>query len=154
MKIAINLANTAAEQNEVPVGAIIVCDGQVVAEAYNLKEKTQLPTSHAELRAIELAAQKLGRWRLTDCDLYVTLEPCAMCAGAIVQARLKRLIFGTRDPKAGAVKSLYEITTDPRLNHRVEVTEAVLANECSHVLSSFFKARRQKGGGPVDNSSF
>ncbi|MEK6556012.1 MAG: tRNA adenosine(34) deaminase TadA [Bdellovibrionota bacterium] len=142
MKLALNLASEAALAGEVPVGALIVLNGEIIAQAGNTKEAEKMPTHHAELKAIEAAALKLGRWRLSDCELYVTLEPCSMCAGAIVQARLKRLIFGARDPKAGAVRSLYELVSDPRLNHRAEITEGVLANECGAVLSAFFKKRR------------
>lgn len=144
MKLAINLAKDAAERGEVPVGAVVVLDGEIVAQASNGKETSQLPTDHAELKAIEAAAQKLGRWRLSDCELYVTLEPCAMCAGAIVQARVRRLIYGARDPKAGAVESLFQIVTDPRLNHRAQVTAGVLTEDCSSLLTEFFRRRRSE----------
>lgn len=142
MKLAINLASAAAASGEVPVGALIVLNGEIIAQAGNTKEAEKSPTHHAELKAIEAAAKKLERWRLSDCELYVTLEPCSMCSGAIVQARLKRLIFGARDPKAGAVRSLFELVSDSRLNHRAEITEGVLADECGAILSQFFKQRR------------
>jgi tRNA(adenine34) deaminase len=142
MKLALNLASEAAAAGEVPVGALVVLNGEIIAQAGNTKEAENAPTHHAELKAIEMAAQKLGRWRLSDCEIYVTLEPCSMCAGAIVQARLKRVIFGTRDPKAGAVRSLFELVSDPRLNHRAEITEGILAEECGTILSQFFKKRR------------
>jgi tRNA(adenine34) deaminase len=142
MKLALNLASEAAQTGEVPVGALVVLNGEIIAQAGNTKEAENAPTHHAELKAIEAAAQKLGRWRLSDCEIYVTLEPCSMCAGAIVQARLKRVIFGTRDPKAGAIRSLFELVSDPRLNHRAEITEGILAEECGAILSQFFKKRR------------
>ncbi len=142
MKQALGLALRAAEAGEVPVGALVVCNGQVIAEAWNQKEASGIPTHHAEILALEAAASRLGRWRLSDCDLYVTLEPCPMCAGALVQARVRRVVYGTVDPKAGAAKSLYQILTDPRLNHRCEVEEGVLRDECAQVLKDFFKSRR------------
>jgi tRNA(adenine34) deaminase len=142
MERALELARAAAQNGEVPIGALIVRDGQIVAEAANERETNKIATHHAEIRVIEEACRKLDRWRLTDCDLYVTLEPCTMCAGAIVLARLKSVIFGAPDPKAGAVGSLYNILTDTRLNHRPEVIPGVLAEECGQLLSDFFKARR------------
>lgn len=144
MSQALSLAAQAGQIGEVPVGALLVCNGAIVAEAYNDKETSLTPTGHAEIKAIEKAAQTLKRWRLTDCELYVTLEPCVMCAGAIIQARLKRVIYGARDPKGGAVHSLYEVLTDTRLNHRVEVTEGVMRDECAKVLTDFFRLRREK----------
>lgn len=142
MERALELARAAAQNGEVPIGALIVRDGQIVAEAANERETNKIATHHAEIRVIEEACRKLDRWRLTDCDLYVTLEPCTMCGGAIVLARLKSVIFGAPDPKAGAVGSLYNILTDTRLNHRPEVIPGVLAEECGQLLSDFFKARR------------
>lgn len=132
------------EFEEVPIGACVVKDGEIIAVSHNLKETNHSPTAHAEVLALELASQKLGRWRLDDCTLYVTLEPCPMCAGAIVQSRIKNLVFGAHDPKTGAVESLYNITQDPRLNHQVEVTSGTLRSECSQVLKDFFKQRRQQ----------
>jgi tRNA(adenine34) deaminase len=126
----------------VPVGAVVVCDGEVVATGYNRKETEANAIRHAEIEALEAASKKLGRWRLTDCDLYVTLEPCVMCAGALVSARVRSLIFGATDPKGGAVESLFRITSDERLNHNCEVVSGVLESECSNLLRSFFKAKR------------
>jgi tRNA(adenine34) deaminase len=142
MQKALELARRAEEQGEVPVGALVVRDNQVISEAYNLREKNKKSTAHAELLAIEAACEKLGAWRLQNCCLYVTLEPCLMCAGAIVQSRLPQVVFGARDPKGGAVVSLYESLTDSRLNHRVQVRSGLLEEECSVILSRFFKARR------------
>lgn len=144
MARALALAKQAAELGEVPVGAIVVDkNGQVLAESYNLRETTNIATRHAELMAIEEACKKLGAWRLGDCTLYVTLEPCPMCAGGIVNARLKRVVYGAADAKAGAVKSIYTLLSDPRLNHRPEVLGEVMAEECGRILSDFFKARRK-----------
>jgi tRNA(adenine34) deaminase len=144
---ALKLAEEASSNQEVPVGAVLVRDvddGQVeiVAQTKNCKESTKNPLHHAEILAIEAAARALGRWRLSDCTLYVTLEPCVMCAGAIVQARLKRVVYGAKDPKAGAVESLYEVLSDPRLNHRPQVTGSVRAEESSSLLRKFFSERR------------
>lgn len=141
---ALALAEKARAQGDVPVGAVVVQNGEIIAEAYNEKEISNQPCHHAEMLAIERAAQKLGRWRLTDCDLYVTLEPCIMCAGAIVHARFAKVFFGTRDPKAGAVVSLYNILSDTRLNHRPEVHEGLLATEASQMLTQFFRERRSQ----------
>jgi tRNA(adenine34) deaminase len=141
---ALELAQEAGKKGDVPVGALVVCNGEIVSEAFNEKEASNQPCHHAEILAIERAATKLGRWRLTDCELYVTLEPCLMCAGAIVHARLNRVIFGTRDPKAGAVVSLFNALNDSRLNHRPEVQEGMLANEASQMLSQFFRDRRSQ----------
>ncbi len=142
MKRALDLATQAALEGEVPVAALIVCDRQLVAEVANLKESGFDPLGHAEIRAIQLAAKALGRWRLSGCTLYVTLEPCTMCAGAIVHSRVDRVVYGAKDPKAGAVESLYQILSDPRLNHAPEVVAGVLADESSALLKSFFRARR------------
>ena len=144
MSRALSLAAQAGQIGEVPVGALLVCNGAIIAEAFNDKETSLSPTAHAEIKVIERAAQDLKRWRLTDCELYVTLEPCVMCAGAIVQARLKRVVYGARDPKGGAVHSLYEVLSDARLNHRVEVVDGILGAECSQILTSFFKLQREK----------
>ncbi|MGE3388062.1 MAG: tRNA adenosine(34) deaminase TadA [Bdellovibrionales bacterium] len=142
MAKALNLARQAAELGEVPVGALVVHEGQIVAEAHNLRETEAVATHHAELMAIETACRKLGRWRLNGCTLYVTLEPCSMCAGAIVNARLDRVVYGAKDAKAGAVESVYQILSDPRLNHRPQVTAGVMAAECGALLTEFFRARR------------
>lgn len=142
MRQALELAAEASRLGEVPVGALIVCDGRVVSQAYNLRETLHDPTAHAERLALSLAGRALGTWRLDGCTLYVTLEPCAMCAGAIVQARIARLVFGAPDPKAGACTSLYRLTNDPRLNHRVPLTSGILAKECGAILTRFFQARR------------
>ena len=142
---ALAQAEEAAANGEVPVGAVILHEDRIIAEAHNQRETLQDPTAHAEMIAITQAAQALGSWRLLDCTLFVTLEPCPMCAGAIVQARIPRVIFGTLDPKAGATHSLYQITNDPRLNHRAVVSGGVLAEECAGILREFFAARRAEG---------
>jgi tRNA(adenine34) deaminase len=144
MHRALALAAQAAEAQEVPVGALVVCDGVIVSEAGNLRESKPSAMAHAELIALEKACEKLGRWRLTGCTLYVTLEPCVMCAGAIVNSRVDRVVYGARDPKAGAVESLYQVLADARLNHRPAVIGGVLADECGAILSDFFKKRREK----------
>ncbi len=144
MKRALSLADEAGARGEIPIGAVIVCDGEVIAEAGNLKESNQDPVGHAELLVIRAAAEKLGRWRLNGCTLYVTLEPCTMCAGAIIHARLDRVVFAATDPKAGAVHSLYKILEDARLNHAPEVTSGVLEAEASGQLKSFFRKLREK----------
>ncbi len=143
MRHALELAARAAEKGEVPVGALVVCDNQVIAEAYNERETRPSALAHAEILALERATEKLGRWRLSGCTLYVTLEPCVMCAGAIVQARLDRVVYGAQDPKGGAVESLYQVLADSRLNHRPIVEAGVMATECGSVLTEFFKKRRQ-----------
>jgi tRNA(adenine34) deaminase len=142
MQRALELAGAAAERGEVPVGAVIVKDDKVIAEGYNLRETLQDATRHAELIAIEAACRSLGTWRLEGCDLYVTLEPCVMCAGAIWQARLARVWFGAADPKGGAMGSLYRIHEDARLNHRLPAEGGLLAPECGKILTDFFRARR------------
>jgi tRNA(adenine34) deaminase len=145
MELALKEAQAAAEEDEVPVGAIIVSLQQgVIGRAHNQREQLVDPTAHAEMIAITQAATALGSWRLENCILYVTLEPCPMCAGAIVQARLPLVVYGTADPKAGACESLYRITSDPRLNHRAQVVGGVLAERCAAVLSDFFAAKRPK----------
>lgn len=145
MRRALELARTAFEQEEVPVGAVVVQDGRVIGEGYNQREALQDPTAHAEMLALTQAAASLGSWRLVDCTLYVTLEPCPMCAGAIVQARLPRVVYGAPDPKAGACQTLYSITTDPRLNHQCTVLGGVLQAECRAVLQEFFALQRSRG---------
>lgn len=141
MKIAIDEAKKALEKSEVPVGAVIVKDDKIIATAHNLKEITKDPTDHAEIIAIRKACESLGRWRLNDCSMYVTLEPCAMCAGAIIQSRIKTLYIGTFDPRAGACGSVFNITQDERLNHWVNV-KWLYDEECSNLLQEFFKERR------------
>ena len=143
MRMALAEAEVAAREGEVPVGAVIVCGDQLVASAHNQRETLRDPTAHAEMIAITQAAEALGGWRLEGCTLYVTLEPCPMCAGAIVQARVPRVVYGAADPKAGAVDSLYSLLGDPRLNHRCDVLGSVLAEPCADVLREFFRARRR-----------
>jgi tRNA(adenine34) deaminase len=142
MMLALAEAAAAAVEDEVPIGAVIVHEGQVLAAAHNQREQLRDPTAHAEMIAITQAATALDSWRLENCTLYVTLEPCPMCAGAIVQSRVKRVVYGADDPKAGAVKTLYQLLEDTRLNHRAEVTAGVLAEECGRVLSEFFQQKR------------
>lgn len=137
-------ARAALAHDDVPVGAVVVSGGEVIAAAHNRREVDTDPTAHAELLAVRAAAAALGSWRLDGCTLYVTLEPCTMCAGALVMARLPRLVYGAADPKAGAVGSLYDLVREPRLNHRVEVTSGVLAEECGQLLTRFFRARRAR----------
>ena len=144
MMKALMLATAAANEDEVPVGAIIVKEDKIIAEAYNKKEQTKLITSHAEILALEEACKKLKSWRLKGCTLFVTLEPCLMCAGAIYQTRIDRVVFGCRDPKGGALGSLYSIHGDTRLNHNFSVTEGILKTQCSEVLKMFFKSKRKK----------
>jgi len=144
MKEALAEARKAFEKDEPPVGAVIVKDGEIIARGHNLREKLQDPTAHAEMLAVREAAAQLGRWRLSDCEMYVTLEPCAMCAGAVVLARLGRLVYGACDPKAGAVVSLMNLVSDERLNHQVEVKGGILAEECGALLRDFFSSRRRK----------
>jgi tRNA(adenine34) deaminase len=145
MEMALEEAASAAAADEVPVGAVIVSLRQgVIARAHNQREQLLDPTAHAEMIAITQAAQALRSWRLEGCVLYVTLEPCPMCAGAIVQARLPLLVYGAADPKAGACGTLYRLTEDPRLNHRTQVVAGVLADRCGAVLSDFFAAKRQR----------
>lgn len=144
MKRAIALARDAAARGEVPVGAVIYRGEEVVAEAANNREETNDPVGHAELIAMSLAGQKLGTWRLSDCSLAVTLEPCPMCAGAMVNARLGRLVYGVTDPKAGACHTLFEIPTDARLNHRVQIIGGVEAETCRKLLQQFFRGRRSE----------
>ncbi len=145
MRLALQEARQAIEEDEVPVGSVIAHRGRVVAAAHNQREQLRDPTAHAEMIAITQAAEALSSWRLTDCTLYVTLEPCPMCAGAILQARIPQLVYGAGDPKAGAVDSLYHLVTDGRLNHQVEVVSGVLAGPCSELLTSFFAKQRQLG---------
>jgi len=142
MEMALLEAERAAALGEVPVGAVVVCGDEVVARAHNLRESARDPLAHAEILAIRAAAEKLGRWRLSGCTLVVTLEPCPMCAGAVVNARVDRLVFGARDPRAGACGSIMDIVGDGRLNHRPPVTSGVLAERAAELLRTFFAARR------------
>ncbi|QHS23858.1 nucleoside deaminase [Virgibacillus sp. MSP4-1] len=144
MRMALNEAAKAEQADEVPIGAIIVKDEQVIARAGNLRETSQMAKGHAEFLAIEKANQVLNSWRLDDCTLYVTLEPCPMCAGAILQARIPTVVFGTYDPKAGSCGSLVNLVEDPRFNHRAEVIPEVLQEECSLILKQFFKGLRER----------
>lgn len=141
---ALAQAGNAGARGEVPIGAVLVKDGVVIGRGYNLREGKQDPCAHAELLAIRQAARRLKAWRLTGTTLYVTLEPCPMCMGAIILARVERLVFGCFDPKAGAAGSLYDLTTDRRFNHQVEVTSGVRGEECSAILSDFFRELRQQ----------
>jgi tRNA(adenine34) deaminase len=143
MAHALTLAKKAAGFGEVPVGAVIVYDGNIVGEGWNLRETRKSALEHAEIMAISAASKHLDRWRLSDAKLYVTLEPCLMCAGAIYQARIPEVIFGATDPKAGACGSLYKVNEDTRLNHRFLVRSGVLAEECGAILKDFFRQRRQ-----------
>ncbi|MDY7108483.1 MAG: tRNA adenosine(34) deaminase TadA [Planctomycetota bacterium] len=142
MERAIVLASKAAAMDEVPVGAVIYRRDRIIAEAHNLREKSNDPVAHAELLAISRAGRALGEWRLSDCSLAVTLEPCPMCAGAMVNARLGRVIYGASDPKAGACRTLFTIPTDKRLNHEVQVIGGVLADRCARLLKDFFQRKR------------
>ena len=148
MEMALEEAGLAADADEVPIGAVIVSQEKgVIARAHNQREMLHDPTAHAEMIAITQAAEALRSWRLENCILYVTLEPCPMCAGAIVQARLPFVVYGAADPKAGACDTLYRITSDPRLNHRAQVISGVLADRCAAVLSDFFAQKRRLGRG-------
>lgn len=144
MRVALEEAAAAEALGEVPVGAVVVRGGEVVARGHNLTHTLQDPTAHAEVVAIRRAAEATGHWRLLDCTLYVTLEPCTMCSGAIVLSRLPRLVYGAPDPKAGMCGSLENLVQDPRLNHRVERVPGVLAEECGEVLRDFFRRRRRQ----------
>ena len=139
---ALELAYEARNLGEVPVGALVVRSGRILAQAHNLRETLNDPTAHAERLALAWAGRSLSTWRLEDCVLYVTLEPCVMCAGAIVLSRIKRLVYGALDPKAGGCASLYQVVSDPRLNHRCEIIAGVMARECGEVLKEFFQERR------------
>lgn len=142
MELALDEARLGADRGEVPVGAVVVCGDQVVARDHNRTRETADPTAHAEIRVLRQAAAKQGDWRLIDCTLYVTLEPCAMCAGAIVLARIERLVFAAHDPKAGMCGSLGNLVQDERLNHRVTVESGVLADESGELLREFFREKR------------
>ena len=144
MKEALKEAQKAFEIGEIPVGAVIVKKGEIIARGHNLKEKGKDPTLHAEIIAIKEASKVIGDWRLNECELYVTLEPCLMCAGAIIQARISKVFFGARDPKSGVVVSLYRIFDDTRWNHRVEYSGGIMERECSLILKEFFRMLREE----------
>jgi tRNA(adenine34) deaminase len=143
MTEALAEARKAGEEGEVPIGAVVVAEGRVVGRGRNARERLRDPTAHAEVLALQDAARTLGRWRLTGAEIFATLEPCPMCAGALVNARLSRLVVAVPDPKAGAAGTLFDIVRDARLNHRLEVVSGVLAEECGTLLTSFFRARRK-----------
>ena len=145
MRLALQEARAASDDGDVPIGAVVVRAGRIIGRGHNQREKLNDPTAHAEMIALTAASAFVGSWRLEGCTLYVTLEPCPMCAGATVLARLERLVFGAVDPKAGACGSLYRIPTDERLNHQVEVTEGVLAEDCAVMLQQFFGRQRALG---------
>ena len=144
MKQALALAREAESMDEVPVGALVVHDGKVIAAAHNLRERDQDPTAHAELIAMQQAAKALGTWRLEGCTVYVTLEPCAMCAGAMVLSRIERCVFAASDPRGGFLGTLDDLSQHPILNHRFEVVSGVLAEESSDLLKNFFRVKREK----------
>lgn len=146
MQLALDRARLAPALGEVPIGAVLVVDGQVVSQVHNFREVWQDPTAHAEVVAIREAAGRLGTWRLTGASLYVTLEPCAMCAGAIIQARIARLVFAARDPKGGACGSVFNLPEERRLNHRVQVVSGLLEQESQALLQSFFRRLREDVG--------
>jgi len=145
MRLAYQEAETALAENEVPIGAVIVHQGKVIASAHNQREGLRDPTAHAEMIAITQAAESLASWRLEGCTMYVTLEPCPMCAGAILQARIAELVYGAPDPKAGAVHSLFRLLDDQRLNHRVQTVCGVMIEECGSILTRFFQEQRRLG---------
>jgi tRNA(adenine34) deaminase len=142
MEEALRAAQRALESDEVPVGAVVVCDGRVIARGWNRNIGDSDPTAHAEVIALREAGKSVGNHRLADCTLFVTIEPCAMCAGALVHARIKRLVYGADDPKAGAVQSVMQVLNHPQLNHKVEVRNGVLAGRCAELVQTFFKSRR------------
>ena len=144
MRMAIDQAYIAEENGDVPIGCVVVYENRVIAKAYNQREQLHDPTAHAEIIALTQAAEFIGNWRLHGCSLYVTLEPCPMCAGALVLGRLDRVVYGTDDPKTGAVRSLYQIVEDARLNHQLEVTCGVMQDECKKQLQAFFQRRREE----------
>ncbi len=150
MRMALDEARLAAEEGEVPIGAVVVHEDKVIARAHNRRETDRDPSAHAEFSAMCAAARVLDRWRLTGCTVYVTLEPCLMCAGLMVNARIDRCVYGAPAPKGGALGTLFDVSHDERLNHEFEVTSGVLADECAAELRSFFRARRAKKKGPGD----
>jgi tRNA(adenine34) deaminase len=152
MRAALVLAEEARRVGEVPVGALVVADGRIVARGFNAPISRHDPTAHAEIAALRAAAEALRNYRLPGCDLYVTLEPCAMCAGAIMHARIRRLVFGARDPKTGACGSVTDLFAEPRINHHTTVTGGVLAEECGALLSAFFAEKRRAGARDADDA--
>lgn len=149
MNLALDLARRAGQRNEVPVGALIVGPDGILGKGHNLRQGLQSPIAHAELLALHRASQKLGSWRLpSEVTIYSTLEPCVMCAGALIQARVSRLVYGAKDPKGGAIHSLFEIAQDSRLNHQIRVTAGVLEAECGQILRDFFARRRKENKNP------
>jgi len=144
MMLAIEEAKKAEELREVPIGAVLVLDGKVIAKGYNLRETTQRSITHAEILVIDQACEALQTWRLEEAILYVTLEPCPMCAGAIIQSRIKKVVYGAKDPKAGCAGSLMNILQDPRFNHQTEVVHGIMEEECGELLSAFFRKLRQQ----------
>jgi tRNA(adenine34) deaminase len=142
MRLAINQAAIAEENGDVPIGVVIVHENRIIAKAYNQRQQLNDPTAHAEIIALTQASEAIGSWRLHGCTIYVTLEPCPMCAGALVLARIDRLVFGTEDPKTGACGSLYNIVQDSRLNHQIEITSGILMEACKEQLQAFFQRRR------------
>ena len=144
MRLAVELGAEAGRRGDVPIGAVVVRDGRILGTGFNTRERDHDPTGHAEVVAMREACQQAQRWRLDGASLYVTLEPCPMCAGALVNTRIAKLIYGAHDPKAGAVRSLYQLCEDPRLNHRLEVSGGVMAQECAALLKDFFRAARAK----------
>jgi len=144
MALALEEAQRATEEGEVPIGAALVIRGEVIAQAHNLREGLSDPTAHAEILVLREASQRLGRWRLAGSTLYVTMEPCAMCAGAAVLARVSRIVYGCRDPKAGACGSVLDIPREPKLNHRIEVIWGILEQPCQEIVQRFFEKRREK----------
>lgn len=153
MRMALDEARLAAEEGEVPIGAVVVHEDEVIARAHNRRETDRDPSAHAEFSAMCEAARVLDRWRLTGCTVYVTLEPCLMCAGLMVNARIDRCVYGAPDPKGGALGTLFDVSHDERLNHEFEVTSGVLVDECAAELRSFFRARRAKKKGPGDSEA-
>jgi tRNA(adenine34) deaminase len=145
MQLALVEAEAAFAENEVPIGAVILCEDRVIARAHNQREQLHDPTAHAEMIAITQAAQSLGSWRLEGCTLYVTLEPCPMCAGASLQARIPTVVYGAADPKAGAVHTLYQLLSDRRLNHTSQIVSGILADRCGAILTRFFRQQRGLG---------
>jgi tRNA(adenine34) deaminase len=143
MAEALAEARRAAEEGEIPIGAVLVAEGRIAGRGRNARERLRDPTAHAEILALQEASRSLGRWRLTGATMYATLEPCPMCAGALVNARVDRLVYAVRDPKAGAVDTLFDVVRDARLNHRIEVTSGVLADQCGALLREFFRERRK-----------
>ncbi|MFS0749689.1 tRNA adenosine(34) deaminase TadA [Oceanobacillus sp. 1P07AA] len=153
MAAAIREARRAWILNEVPIGAVIVHEGEIIGKGFNLRESMQATLTHAELLAMQEANNEIGSWRLEDCTLYVTLEPCPMCAGAIVQSRMKRVVYGAPDPKAGCAGSLMNLLNEPQFNHQVEVTSGILEQQCSTILKEFFKELREKKSKDISTDS-